>query len=135
MPEFILQVISGPAAGKSCTIAAGSTVRVGRSWKKADWTLDTDFFLSAVHFSVTYDGQECVLRDTGSSNGTVVNGVVTTETTISDGDEIFAGSSTFLACLVDSPASDAPQPSDQQDLLSTTLSLPARPRRKPQPKK
>ena len=69
----ILEIRDGPSAGGKIGLQPGQSVRVGRT-ARADFVLPEDSHLSGVHFSVECDEKGCVLRDLGSSDGTLVNG-------------------------------------------------------------
>jgi hypothetical protein len=89
-----LEVSSGPAAGRLIEVAAGVVVEIGRQTQALG-----DRHLSARHFAVACDGQQCRIRDLGSTNGTFVNGRQISEATLADGDRVGAGQSTFLVRL------------------------------------
>lgn len=105
--RVILEVVSGPHAGKKIELEEGQTVRVGRT-DKADFpTRDT--YMSGLHFAV-----ECVagvgrVKDLGSRNGTLLNGDDLSAAVLNDGDEIFAGQTNFVVRLQKSaPPSSSP---------------------------
>lgn len=90
----ILEAVSGPILGRRIEVRGGSIVRIGRAGK-SDYVIAEDGYLSGLHFSVECDGQQCRVRDLGSSNGTFVNGSRVTEQVIRAGDAVAAGGSTF----------------------------------------
>ena len=92
--RVVLEAVSGPAIGRRIEIPAGVIVRIGRTGK-SDHPLPEDGYLSSVHFAVGCDGQRCLIRDMGSSNGTFVNGSRIEEMAITSEDRIMAGGSTF----------------------------------------
>ncbi len=92
---MILQIFSGPAAGKVIEVKPGSFVRIGRT-ERADISFPADAHMSGVHFAVEYDGKVCRLRDYKSTNGTRVNGERVEAAVLQDGDRITAGQSAFL---------------------------------------
>jgi len=57
--------------------------------------------MSGVHFVVECDENGCVLRDPGSSNGTLVNGRKVTTALLANGDMVFAGETTFSVQIID----------------------------------
>ena len=90
----ILEATAGPATGRKIQVSGGTILRVGRT-AKSDYSLGEDSYLSGQHFAIECDGQQCTIRDLGSSNGTFVNGDRITEHVIFDGDSVAAGGSTF----------------------------------------
>ena len=96
---LILDVVSGPVAGRRIEVRAGTVLRIGRT-TKADYAIGGDFYLSGEHFAVECDGAECRVRDLGSSNGTFVNGArVMDAVVVRHGDALAAGGSTFAVRL------------------------------------
>jgi len=73
-------------------------VRIGRT-AKADYVVAEDTFLSGAHFYVEWSGEQCVVRDLSSSNGTFLNGTRMTESALREGDLITAGQSSFALRL------------------------------------
>src|SRR5947209_489532 len=92
--RIILEVVSGPAAGRRLQLGTGQVAHVGRAtW--ADLCLSQDRLLSGMHFVLECSPGSCTLRDLDSDNGTLVNGVRTSRAVLREGDEIFAGQTTF----------------------------------------
>jgi FHA domain/Domain of unknown function (DUF4123) len=93
--RVILEVLSGPLAGRKTRLAVGQELRVGRTeW--ADFAVPTDGHMSGIHFALETDERACYLQDLGSSNGTAVNGrPVAERIQLNDGDEILAGETRF----------------------------------------
>ncbi len=79
-----------------------------------------DSYLSGAHFEVNCNGDECAVRDLGSSNGTFVNGARIDQTAVAvkEGDQISAGEMTFLVQVrpedrqISAPAVAAPAGGD-----------------------
>lgn len=95
--RVILEVVSGPHAGKKFELEEGQTVRVGRT-DKADFpTRDT--YMSGLHFAVECVGGVGRVKDLDSRNGTLLNGDDLSAAVLNDGDEIFAGQTNFLVRL------------------------------------
>jgi pSer/pThr/pTyr-binding forkhead associated (FHA) protein len=94
--RVVLEVLSGPDAGRKTLLGAGQAVQVGRTeW--ADFSLTKDGHMSSVHFVLETDQLACYVRDLGSSNGTFLNGKpVLEKTLIRNGDEIRAGQTVFV---------------------------------------
>lgn len=120
--NLILEVVSGPAAGRKLHLKAGQTARIGRTeW--ADFAVGEDQSLADVHFAVECDGQGGQVRDLSGKLGTTVNSQPLQGTIrIADRATIRAGQSQFLvrfdgagvsvplrSTLSNSPASSAPE--------------------------
>jgi len=91
---LILEATAGPVTGRRIEVPPGSVLRIGRT-PKSDYAIGEDSYLSGQHFSVEWDGNGCIVRDLGSSNGTFLNGARITEAPAKEGDSIVAGGSTF----------------------------------------
>ena len=104
-----LEVVLGPAAGRTIEVPAGKLIRFGRT-SKADCALPEDSFLSGMHFAVGSDEAGFYLRDLGSSNGTLLNGARVDQARLSDGDRIQAGNTTFIVYVATSKDAGAPAP-------------------------
>jgi hypothetical protein len=63
--------------------------------------------MSGVHFVLECDDASCVLRDFGSSNGTMVNGRRVNSALLNHGDMLMAGETTFFVRTVEEPAKAA----------------------------
>lgn len=97
--QLFLEVMSGPYQGKKIEAGIGRVVRIGRT-TQSDIALE-DNFLSGVHFAIECDLRSCRLRDMNSRNGTKVNGMVVTEATLKDGDQVHAGRTDFVVRIED----------------------------------
>ena len=115
--KVILEAVAGPAIGRRIEILTGTILRIGRT-DKSDVPLPEDGYLSSVHFAVGCDGQRCIVRDMGSSNGTFVNGSRIEETHVSASDHITAGGSTFTIQF--ETAAAAAEPKEQLGRTITT---------------
>ena len=93
--RVIIEITSGPAAGKKILLGAGQTVQVGRTeW--ADYSFPQDGRMSSTHFALETDATGCYVRDLGSTNGTFVGGrKVADKVAVRHGDEILAGQTRF----------------------------------------
>jgi pSer/pThr/pTyr-binding forkhead associated (FHA) protein len=90
----VLEVVSGPGAGRRVRVHPGHIAHVGRTtW--ADLSIPEDPSLLPRHFLLECGQDDCRLRDVVNTTGTRVNGVRVVETAIHDGDEIVAGETTF----------------------------------------
>jgi len=94
MRILTLEVISGPLQGKKIEAKIGETVSVGRT-PKASVPL-ADNFLSGAHFAIECAADRCRLRDLNSRNGTKLNDELVTEAALKNGDQIYAGRTTFV---------------------------------------
>ena len=103
--QIVLQIRSGPLTGHTIQLEPGQSVRVGRT-SLADFVVAEDRHMSGIHFVVECDEQGYLLRDPGSSNGTLVNGRKVTTVRLTNGDMVFAGETTFSVQIVD----DQPEP-------------------------
>jgi hypothetical protein len=105
--RVIVEVASGPAAGKKVLLAAGQTLRIGRTeW--ADFPIPHDGRMSGVHFALETDAAGCYLRDLNSTNGTLLNDKpVADRAALRTGDKIKAGETIFSVDI----EGDAPQES------------------------
>jgi len=91
---FIVESFSGPAAGRRFDLPDGVAVTFGRT-ERSRFVIPDDTHLSSAHFALECRGEECKIRDLSSTNGTFINGVRITETSISPGAVISAGSCAF----------------------------------------
>ncbi|MCC7381929.1 MAG: sigma 54-interacting transcriptional regulator [Deltaproteobacteria bacterium] len=92
-----LEIVRGPDKGRAFSIDRPA-LSVG-SDPRCDLVLG-DPAVSAVHFELRVDGEGCLLRDPGSTNGTSVDGYRAREIYLRHGAEIVAGETT-LRFLVD----------------------------------
>ncbi len=113
--QVIVEIKPAPVGGKKqIRIQPGQTVSVGRT-THADFSLPDDTYLSGVHFALECESDACRLRDLNSSNGTFVNGKQVAEATLSEGDEIVAGHTTFVVHLEADENEFAPSVATQTD--------------------
>jgi pSer/pThr/pTyr-binding forkhead associated (FHA) protein len=101
-----LEIQTGQSAGQKITLEPGRSVRVGRA-SRADLAVADDQHMSGVHFALECDDTSCVLRDFGSSNGTMVNGRRVDSALLSHGDIIVAGETTFFVRRLEEPVQTA----------------------------
>ena len=88
--------ISGPFQGTTCSLASGE-VSVGRDPSNQLWVSDPA--LSRQHCLLTRNGDRYFIRDLGSLNGTVVNGMAVEELQLHHGDQIAIGTSVLKFLL------------------------------------
>lgn len=92
----------GPNAGRKITLQSGQSVSIGRAAGRVDHDFADDSHMSGVHFAVECNENGCVLRDLGSSNGTLVNGARVSTEPLKNGDSIGAGNTVFFIRTVES---------------------------------
>jgi len=94
--RVVLEVTSGPAAGKKIVLGPGQTVQIGRTeW--ADHSFPEDGRMSSIHLALETDAAGCYVRDLGSTNGTFVGGRrIADRVALRPGDEVLAGQTRFV---------------------------------------
>ena len=92
-PEFALTIAEGHGSGQRFDFDRVE-ITVGRN-PENDLVLSHGN-VSRCHFAIRYAGTKYLIRDEGSSNGTVVNGEQVRKSLLSDGDEIRVGPFTLL---------------------------------------
>ncbi len=91
-----LKVLEGDQAGSSYALQKPVSL-IGRD-KKADIRL-RDSEISAKHFCIEMYDDVAVLKDQGSTNGTVVNGYLVKQDLLRNGDRIQAGGTIIQFCM------------------------------------
>ncbi|HAK54705.1 MAG: FHA domain-containing protein [SAR202 cluster bacterium] len=86
-------------------IELGQTNQIGRDPTKNTIAVDSSF-ISSTHAVVRYDGEQCVVEDLGSANGTRLNGAPVAVSVVRPGDIIEVGDQQFR--LVDADADAVP---------------------------
>lgn len=86
--EFVLVVKRGPRAGMGWVLQQGTTT-VGRH-PESDIFLD-DITVSRHHCRLVHDHSGLTVEDSGSTNGTYVNGARVDRATLAAGDEVIVG--------------------------------------------
>jgi serine/threonine-protein kinase len=127
--NVVLRVTEGPYQGREYVFERASTFVVGRS-SRAEFSVPDDAFLSRNHFQIELDPPYAYLRDLGSTNGTRVNGVRVTGSSLRNGDFVQAGCHVFQL-KVDLPEGavrclgcDAPAPPGRlPSIVSGTLTI------------
>ena len=116
-----LVVLGGPLAGRAFDLD-GSLMRAGKS-SSCQVVLD-DESVSREHFVVERRGEEYVLRDLDSTNGTSLDGTRVREAYLHPGAVIRAGQTALTFESADQPLPIDPAPGDRfGDLLGTSLRM------------
>lgn len=105
MPTAFLQIVSGARQGLSVPIQDNEPLLIGR--KRADLVLD-DPLVSSSHCRLHLNNGQVVLRDLGSTNGTLVDGRLVREAVLQPGAEISVGSCRMLLFVGDEPPEETP---------------------------
>ena len=95
--------------------ASGTTITIGR---QADCDIQVDHEqVSRYHACITWDGQDYIVKDLGSTNGTFVNGErVTSPRPLHRGDEVQFGGETRFTFGHNLPVPDATVPVNLSDM-------------------
>lgn len=92
-PKLI--AVAGPVEGQSWMIQGDSFI--GRDRSNQLWV--NDVLVSRKHSLIKQEGEQFTISDLGSHNGTFVNGIPIEQRTLSHGDSITIGDSTFIFIL------------------------------------
>ncbi len=96
-----LLAVSGANRGSRFEISSGQDIVIGRS-VGCNVRLD-DSEVSRYHARITHSGNDFVLRDLNSANGTKVNGTVALEKTLFNGDNLQLGASVLTFQMAEEP--------------------------------
>ncbi len=99
-PSFALRFISGKYQGGEFPLRMEREIIVGRS-SELDMVLVEDM-VSRKHAKITTMGDQIVIQDLGSTNGTFVNGEKIKKVRLKEGDRILIGTSIIKLVAVDS---------------------------------
>jgi pSer/pThr/pTyr-binding forkhead associated (FHA) protein len=91
--RLTLEITDGQERGRRLWLRGGQSTSVGRT-EKAEFVV-VDGQMSSLHFSLTSQADQFLIRDCDSSNGTFVNGTKVTQVALCDGDSIRAGQTAF----------------------------------------
>lgn len=97
---IVLEIKSGPLAGKKVPLLSGQSVLVGRASDRAQFAISHDSHMSGVHFAVKCGPGGCHVIDQKSTNGTFLNGARIQEAMLASGDEIKSGQTVFVVRIV-----------------------------------
>jgi transcriptional regulator with GAF, ATPase, and Fis domain len=104
--------IGGPLKGAAFSLPAGE-VSIGRDSSNQLWAPDPA--LSRRHCLVVASGEQVSIRDLGSRNGTLVNGVPVEQQQMRHGDQIYIGDSVLLFLLNEDGEHPTRNPVEFQD--------------------
>jgi pSer/pThr/pTyr-binding forkhead associated (FHA) protein len=99
MPQLVLRFISGKDYGREIPLPLGREIIVGRI-SEAD-LLMLDDQVSRKHAKISTHGDQILIQDLESRNGTFVNGARVRSAALAEGDEILIGSSRIKLVAVD----------------------------------
>jgi pSer/pThr/pTyr-binding forkhead associated (FHA) protein len=99
-PAYALRFISGKYQGGEFPLRMDREIIVGRS-SELDMVLVEDM-VSRKHAKITTAGEQIVIQDLGSTNGTFVNGEKIKKVRLKEGDRILIGTSIIKLVAVDS---------------------------------
>ena len=106
--QLLLKVLSGSQQGTKISLRDGQVVQIGRTeW--AEVSFPDDVQMSSIHCAVECREDSCKIRDLKSTNGTYINGEKISESLLSDGDEIRAGT-TLFAVQIEGPVTTSSAP-------------------------
>jgi pSer/pThr/pTyr-binding forkhead associated (FHA) protein len=97
---LILEVKSGPLAGRQLPVRSNETLLIGRAPDRAQFAIPHDTHMSGVHFAVECGPNGCRVIDKKSTNGTHLNGAKIQEAMLASGDEIKSGQTIFVVRIV-----------------------------------
>jgi hypothetical protein len=92
--SWFLETISAPLAREKNYLRPGELLHFGRQ-PEHGLAFPSDEHMSRIHFSATFDGATCKIKDMNSRNGTFVNGTRVQEAIVACNDLITAGETTF----------------------------------------
>jgi Domain of unknown function (DUF4123)/Inner membrane component of T3SS, cytoplasmic domain len=107
--RVILEIMTGPDAGRRFELRNGQTATVGRG-ARADLALPRDSSLGEMHFVLECGAQACRLRDLHGSRGLFLNGIAVTEADLRDSDRIVAGHTRIAVRIEGGTLSQASSP-------------------------
>lgn len=98
--DLLLEITTGPSAGKSIRLRPGQSVRIGRT-ERSEVSIPGDSHLSGIHFEIVVNHHDVQIRDLRSTNGTLLNGQKLNQAVLHNGDTIVAGESVFRAVITE----------------------------------
>lgn len=122
-PIVVLEVVDGPASGRTFRFSAQDSFVLGRS-DAAQLRLADDVHLSRNHFRIDINPPNCCILDLSSANGTFVNGERVMERWLVDGDTVCGGQTRIVVRIeepVDNPMAETLVGHGSPPLLSETM--------------
>lgn len=116
-----VQIVQGPASNQSFYVEKDSRFSVGRG-ESANFQIEEDELLSREHFVLEFDGNQLLLTDLGSTNGTFVNGHALTHRPV-----ILKDNQQFVAGRVSRFVVHFPEQTENKAEAKTTPSIAAPP--------
>jgi eukaryotic-like serine/threonine-protein kinase len=105
--KVILEMISGPQKGNNFVFERPEAFVIGRKKnERVQFRIPRDRYLSRYHMLIEVNRAECLLRDLGSTNGTMVNGRPVKTTVLHHGDTLRAGKSKIRVRIEDGPIAE-----------------------------
>lgn len=109
--HVIVEVRGGALVDTKAAILPGTALSIGRD-VPSGFLIPGDASLSVTHFSVRWDGKQCLLRDLKSVRGTTLNGdPVEGDVEVSSGDWVRAGDTDFVIYF----EGETPPPEEEDD--------------------
>lgn len=115
--RVIMEIIDGPNAGTAFTFDKHAVVLVGRSDRCRPFSVGDDPKCSRVHLIMEANPPISRIRDLGSTNHTYVNGQKVIQASLSDGDTMLIGSTTFKVRIEET---EMDQVCENEDVFLTT---------------
>ena len=110
---IILEIKTGPFAGRRIPLPGGQTLLIGRAAERVQLAIPHDNHMSGVHFAVECGPSGCRVIDKKSTNGTFLNGAKIQEAMLASGDEIRSGQTVFVVRIVPEDHLPAAPPNPQ----------------------
>lgn len=115
MSRAFLKIVSGAKVGLNVPLSEDTGLTIGRN--RGDLILD-DTMISGQHCRLRWQDGAWVLKDLGSTNGTLVDGRTVREQVLAPGAELTLGSTRLLLMVEagDPPVVEAPAPSSEVEI-------------------
>ena len=110
--------ISGPFQGVTHSLPSGE-LSIGRDPSNDLWIPDP--LLSRQHCLISHEGDQFLIRDLGSRNGTIVNGLTVQELRLHHGDQICIGNSVLVFLLEGSEQDPRKNPVEFVDTIVSEI--------------
>lgn len=113
MARAFLKIVAGAKQGMNVPLPDDGSLIIGRS--RGDLILD-DNMVSGQHTRISSEGGEIVLRDLGSTNGTMVDGRLVREVVLRPGAEVSIGNTRMVLMLSAEDDSEAKAAGNQLEI-------------------